>query len=123
MPDLNLGTLSDNAANLAGQLLDQLKADVLGTVTDPAALDMAQRATATLAAVPVMMIGAPPDVAADLQNQYDCALATLGSLASAAVEDAAHAQAAARERVFVIVNDVLRQAVAVAFTALKIAVV
>jgi hypothetical protein len=120
MPSLDLGA---NAANLAGQILDQLKADVLGTLTDPEALAMAERATATLAAVPVAMIGAPDDVKADLTNQYDAALAVLYSLASATVEDAAHAQQAVREKVYAVVNQVIQDAVAGAFVALKIAVV
>jgi hypothetical protein len=120
MPSLDLGA---NAARLAGQILDQLKADVLGTLTDPEELAMAERATATLAAVPLAMIGAPEDARADLQNEYDCALAVLYALASAAVEDAAHAQQAVRERVFAVVNQVLVTAVQVGFGALKIAIV
>jgi hypothetical protein len=120
MPSLDLGA---NAANLAGQILDQLKADVLGTLTDPEALAMAERATATLAAVPLAMIGAPEDARADLQNEYDVAMAVLYTLASAAVEDAAHAQQAVRERVYSVVNTVLRDAIAGAFVALKIAIV
>jgi hypothetical protein len=120
MPDLNL---TDNAANLAGQLLDQLKADVLGTLTDPEAIAMAERATAVLAAVPIATIGATDDVKADLQNQWDAALAVLYSLASAGVEDAAHAQAAVQKRVFDVVNLIIRDAVTVAFTGLKLALV
>jgi hypothetical protein len=120
MPDLNL---TDNAANLAGQLLDQLKADVLGTLTDPEAIAMAERATAVLAAVPIATIGAADDVKNDLQNQWDAALAVLYSLASAGVEDAAHAQAAVQARVFNIINVVIADAVRIGFGALKLALV
>jgi hypothetical protein len=120
MPDLNL---TDNAANLAGQLLDQLKADVLGTLTDPESIAMAERATAVLAAVPIATIGATDDMKADLQNQWDAALAVLYSLASAGVEDAAHAQAAVQKRIFDVVNLIIRDAVTVAFTGLKLALV
>jgi hypothetical protein len=104
MPDLNL---TDNAANLAGQLLDQLKADVLGTLTDPESIAMAERATAVLAAVPIATIGAADDVKADLQNEWD----------------AAHAKAAVQKRVFDIVNVVLTDAIKVGFGALKLALV
>jgi glucosamine 6-phosphate synthetase-like amidotransferase/phosphosugar isomerase protein len=120
MPDLNL---TDNAANLAGQLLDQLKADVLGTLTDPESIAEVERATMTLAVVPVLMIGATPEVAADLTNQFNAALAVLYSLASAGVEDAAHARAAVQKRVFDIVNVVLTDAIKVGFGALKLALV
>jgi hypothetical protein len=48
MPDLNL---TDNAANLAGQLLDQLKADVLGTLTDPESIAGVEDAAHAQAAV------------------------------------------------------------------------
>jgi hypothetical protein len=113
MPDLNL---TDNAANLAGQLLDQLKAD-------PESIAMAERATAVLAAVPIATIGATDDMKADLQNQWDAALAVLYSLASAGVEDAAHAQAAVQKRIFDVINVVLTDAIKVGFGALKLALV
>jgi hypothetical protein len=115
--------LTPNIANLGSQILDQLKADVLANLTDPEALAMAERATATLAAVPIAMIGAPVDVKADLQNQFDAAQATLFSLASAEVEDAANASAAVREKIFTVINVVIRDAVAAAFAGLKIAVI
>lgn len=123
MPTPNLGDLSTNAANLGTQILDQLKADLLGTLADPESIAMAERATATLSAVPIAMIGAADDVKADLQNQFDAALSVLYSLASAEVENAARAADKVRSQVFQIVNTVIADAVAAAFAALKIAVI
>jgi hypothetical protein len=96
---------------------------LLGTLTDPESIAMAERATAVLAAVPIATIGATDDVKADLQNQWDAALAVLYSLASAGVEDAAHAQAVVQARVFNIINVVLADAIKVGFGALKLALV
>ena len=108
---LNLSQVADNAANLGKDLFDQLTGGLLSHVQDPAQVDMVSRATATIAATPIAMIGADDATRAQLQNDYDAAQAVLWSLASAAVEDEAGAAEAAKAKLTQLTSDFIQAAV------------
>lgn len=100
---IDFGDVAANAANLGTDLLNQLTGDLLSHVQNQAEIDMASRSTATIASVPIAMIGASDEAKTNLQNDYDAAVTVLLSLASAQVEDGSVAaqQAQAKVRTFI----------------------
>jgi len=118
MATLNFNDLTSNAENLGKDLLNELTGRFLSQITDPATIDLASRQTAIIASTPVAMIGAPDDVRAQLQNDYDAAVSVLLSLASAQVEDGSAAAAAVQTKVRTFVSEFVATAIKVGVASL-----
>lgn len=118
MASPNFGDLAANAANLGSDLLAQLTGNLLSHVTDPAQIDMATRATADITSTPIAMIGATPELKADLQNTYDAAVAVLLTLASAQVEDGSAVALQVQAKLRTFVTDFISTAIKVGVASL-----
>lgn len=119
---LDFSGFSINAEKLGQQLLDGLTGNLLKDLTDPDQIEMASRASVTIAGHSLMAIGASEEIIAQLQEDYDSAWAVLLTLASADIEDGTAAAASVRTNLNVFIREFLVEASRIGITALIAAV-
>jgi len=115
--------LTSQLQQLSADLLSGLRADLLGHITDPTEIDLISRNTAKIAAAGISLVGATGDALAQAQQDYNSAIAVLATLASAAVEDEANAQANAIAKLATFAQSFLAKALTAAIEAIPLAAI